>query len=129
MSKLVNGLPGIEMRAIWWYVAAVLSARAGLAELPARMTAAATTSGPKSLVFMGCSSPSIDRQDYQRQESTECLARCSRSLREYRVGSPQRDTGTTARLPRSGERHWCACTQALHSCRDRYGSSLASAAV
>src|SRR2546425_2885640 len=87
MSKLVNGLPGIEMRAIWWYVAAVLSASAGLAGLPTRMTAAATTSGPKSLVFRACSSPAIDRQHYQRQVSTECLARCSRSLREWLVGN------------------------------------------
>src|SRR2546425_5730785 len=102
MSKLVNGLPGIEMRVIWWYVAAVLSASAGLAGLPTRMTAAATTSGPKSLGFMACSSPAIDRQRYQRQVSTECLARCSRSLRECLVGNAGLERAT--RLLRSLDR-------------------------
>src|SRR2546426_12800687 len=61
MSKLVSALPGTEISAIWWYEAAVLSANAGVAALPARMTTAATTSGLRNLAFMVCSSPVIGR--------------------------------------------------------------------
>src|SRR2546427_13293842 len=56
MSKLINGvLPaGRSMNALWWYVLAVLSANAGVPEVPARMSAAATMNAGGILLFMVC---------------------------------------------------------------------------